>query len=41
MTFFKKLINILEKKQLHPKNRYKFKKVDDFFLSQKIRFIYK
>ncbi len=39
ISFYEELITILRKKQLFTKSRYKFKKVNNFFLSQKVDFI--
>ena len=41
ITFLKELIITLKKKWSYTKDRYKFKKVNDFSLSQKIRFVYR
>lgn len=41
ITFLEKLITILRKKQSYAKGRYKSKKVNDFFLSKDIGFVYR
>lgn len=41
MTFFKELIIISRRKWPHIEERYKSKNVDEFSLSQKVRFVYK
>ena len=41
MTFLKKPIIILKKRWLCAEDRYKSKKVDDFFLNQNVGIVYR